>query len=137
MTTTFYKEDYTFETPLGDRSVIIDLPPRVDEGQSGLTQLYATLLGSYIGVLVADYCDEIDLDARDMTVEVVRRTLNCFKVTVNLPNADCKSYEEAIRRVVNLALADEMLATGVDLTIRDRDDLSQLMEAPPTHLLVT
>lgn len=128
--TTSYEGDMGFHTMFGRHRLFIDASSASDDERRGPTppELFVASLGSCVAAMVANYCERNGLDARDLSVDVGFEKaggptrLVDLKVTVRLPNAECGSRTDAIRRVARHCPVHETIATLSDITwqISDR-----------------
>ena len=117
--TTYYKGDMLFESKLGNHDILIDVPSNMGGRDRGPTppELFVASLGSCVGAFVANYCNQTNVDAQGMTVDITfdkagppTRLVN-LKVKINLPNGECKNREKALLRVAEHCPVHETIAT--------------------------
>lgn len=132
--TTTYTGDMLFETQIGDHTLKIDVP----EGMGGQDrgpqppQLFVASLGSCVAALVAQYCNQHDIDTTGLKVDVeFEKESNPTRLTnlraiVYLPNADVKDKAAAVRRVAEHCPVHETIVStsGMDIEIQDKNVLS-------------
>jgi hypothetical protein len=102
--TTAYIGDMLFESKLGNHRVMIDMPVLMGGKDQAPEQsaLYIAALGSSIGGAVVDHCQRLNLDTRDMTIDIMFNELEDptrlanLRVTINLPHCVCTGQEPTI-----------------------------------------
>jgi uncharacterized OsmC-like protein len=128
--TTYYKGDMLFESKLGNHTIISDVPPAMGGSDRGPTppEIFVASLGSCVAAFVANYCNQVGVDSRDMTVDVTydkaedpTRLVN-LKVDVNLPHGDAKKREKAILRVADHCPVHETIGTlqGIEINLNGK-----------------
>lgn len=141
--TTFYKGNMLFETKIGKHTLTIDVPPDMGGSDRGLQppQLFVASLGSCIGAFVAQYCEQVGIDDKDMTVELSfdkvpdpTRLVN-LKATIKLPHGDCGKRVQAIERVAEHCPVHETISTmrGLTFEILGQGDRAMEANAVPVH----
>lgn len=133
--TTTYKAPMLFETQVGKHTITMDVPPGMGGSDRAPTppQVFVASLGSCIAAFVANYCENHDIDTTGLTVDVTFEKvdnptrLSDIKAVVNLPNANCKQRENAIRKVAEHCPVHETIhfMGDMEISILDRSDLLQ------------
>jgi putative redox protein len=137
--TAVYKGDMNLEAVMGEHRVVVDVPASMGGKGRGPTptDLFVASLGSCVAAFVADYCERVGLDTRELSVVVsfeqegepdCPTCLTDLEVVVNLPHADCGNREEAIRRVAEHCPVHETVEftlKAIDFEIRDRAKLAK------------
>lgn len=116
---TVLKDDMLFETQLGTHRVQIDVPPSMGGQDRGPTppEFFIASLGSCVAALVANYCNNANLDTTDLSVDVTfdkvedPSRLTNVKVIIHLPNADVNGREKAILRVAERCPVHETICS--------------------------
>ena len=93
-----------FSADCGKHKIMIDLPLGVGGSDEGATppQLFLSSLASCVGVYVASYCKNAELDIKGMKIminaekELNPNRLDNIKIKVSLPNANIGQRKEAI-----------------------------------------
>ena len=93
-----------FSADCAKHKIIIDLPLGVGGTDQGATppQLFLSSLAGCVGVYVASYCKNAELDARGMKIiikadkELNPNRLDNIKIEVSLPNANIGQRKDAI-----------------------------------------
>lgn len=108
--TTTYKGDMLFESQLGNHIVTIDSPEAWGGKDRGPMppQLFMSSIGSCVAVMVTRFCNEHDMDASDLKVDVEYDVadhptrFHNVKVKINLPNTICDDscMRETLEHVV-------------------------------------
>jgi putative redox protein len=134
--TTAYKGDMLFESTLGNHSVVSDMPALMGGKDRGPepAALFIAALGASIGGAVADHCQRLNFDTRDMTVditfnEVERPTrLANLRVTIHLPHCVCAGQEQAILRLTEHCSIYESLGVlkGIQIELVDKKTVEVL-----------
>lgn len=119
--TTVYKGDMLFESEMGKHKLTIEGPEDWGGKNRGPMppQLFMASIGSCVGVLVTHFCQQHQLNAEGLTVEVdydvaqqpVR--FNNINVTANLPNAECDDNctRKALQHVAEHCPVHETIVT--------------------------
>lgn len=128
--TTRYKGNMLFETEVGDQTVVCDVTPNMGGKGRAPTppDLFVVSLGACIAAFVAHYCEQHDIDARDMSVETTYDKvdhpahLTNLKVDVKIPFGECEDREAAIARVAEHCTVHETLLrlSSVEIDILDK-----------------
>lgn len=129
--TTYYKGDMLFESKVGNHSILIDVPPAMGGSDRSPTppEFFVASLGSCVAAFVANYCHQVGIDSRDMSVDVTfdkaedpTRLVN-LKVQINLPYGDVEKREKAILRVAEHCPVHETMETlqGVEITLNGKN----------------
>lgn len=131
--TTQYVGDMLFETQIGSRTLTIDVPAGMGGSDRGPMppQLFIASLGSCVAALVAEYCENHNLDATGLSVNVdfekggSPTRLKDIEINVNLPHVEVGKREGAIRRVAEHCPVHETILTleGISMTIHDASEL--------------
>jgi putative redox protein len=116
---TVLKGDMLFETQLGTHRVQIDVPQSMGGRDRGPTppEFFVSSLGSCVAALVANYCNNANLDTTDLSVDVTfdkvedPARLTNVKVIIHLPNADVNGREKAILRVAERCPVHETISS--------------------------
>lgn len=122
---TEYKGGMLFESTIGDHTVTIDVPSAMGGSDRGPTppELFIASLGACIAAFVTNYCNNIDIDAGGMTVDVSYdkadhpTRLTDVRVEINLPHGDVKGREQSILRVAEHCPVHESICTLDDVEI--------------------
>jgi len=124
---THHRGDMLFESVIGNHTIKIDVPESMGGSDRGPMppQLFVASLGSCIGALVAQYCQNNGIDHEGMSVEVAfdkaddPTRLVDLKATVKLPNGDCEKRVKAIERVAEYCPVHSTISTmrGLDIEI--------------------
>lgn len=132
---TCYRGDMLFETVLGSHTISIDVPPGMGGKDRGPTppQLLIASLGSCVAVLVADFCEEHEIDDTGLSVDVsYEKTshptrLTGIAVTIALPHGECgdECIRQAIQRVAEHCPVHETIAALNDINFN-------IVTDPPT-----
>lgn len=134
--TSYYRGGTLFESKLGDHSLLIDMPSSMggkDQGPEP-SELFIAALGSCIGGVVADHCQRLHFDARDLTVDVTfnevehpTRLAN-LQVTVHLPHCVCAGQEQAILQMIEHCSIYESLGMlqGIQIELIDQKNAEVL-----------
>ncbi len=131
--TTCHKGNMLFESKMGNHAVLIDVPPAMGGSDRGPTppQLFIASLGSCIGAFVANYCQQVGVDAEDLSVDITfdkvgppTRLVN-LQVQINLPHGECKNREKALLRVAEHCPVHETIATleNIEFKLVDKTEL--------------
>jgi uncharacterized OsmC-like protein len=116
-----------FETKLGKHKVLIDVPPTMGGSDRGPTppEFFVASLGSCVAALVANYCNNVNIDTTGLAVDVTfdkvddPARLTNVQVTIDLPNADVNGREKAILRVAQRCPVHETICSmdGVEISL--------------------
>jgi uncharacterized OsmC-like protein len=112
--TTRHSGDLRFETELGDHVLVTDV--RNNKGPKP-PEIFVASLGTCVGVLVADYCERVGIDADGLAVDVDYQwasdpsRLSDIKVTIDLPNAELNGRAKAIKRVAEHCPVHQTICT--------------------------
>ncbi len=130
---TRYRGDMLFETVLGSHKINIDVPPSMGGKDRGPTppQLLIASLGACVAVLVADFCEEHEIDDAGLSVDVsYEKTshptrLTGISVTIALPKGECDDdcTRKAIQRVAEHCPVHETIAALNDISFTVVTDL--------------
>jgi len=134
--TTAYKDDMLFESKLGNHNVVIDMPSLMGGKDRGPTpsELFIAALGSLIGGAVADYCQRLNFDTHNMTVDITFNTLENpprlanLRATIHLPHCICTGHEQAILQLTEHGLIAESLGMlkGIQIELVDQQNVEVL-----------
>ena len=123
--------DMVFETQVGDYKILNDVPPTPDWGGKGRyptpPDYFVASLSSCIAAFVVQYCNQVGIDAADMSVEIGYEKaakpahLKDLDVKINLPKADAGGRLEAIKRVSGHCTVHETICKMENLPIEVRD----------------
>ncbi|MGD2145987.1 MAG: OsmC family protein [Anaerolineae bacterium] len=112
--TTRHSGDLRFETELGDHVLVTDV--RNNKGPKP-PEIFVASLSTCVGVLVADYCERVGIDADGLAVDVDYQwasdpsRLSDIKVTIDLPNAELNGRARAIKRVAEHCPVHQTICT--------------------------
>jgi len=111
---TRHSGDLRFETELGDHVLVTDV--RNNMGPKP-PEIFVASLGACVGVLVADYCERVGIDAEGLAVDVDYEwasdpsRISDIKVTIDLPNAELNGRARAIKRVAEHCPVHQTICT--------------------------
>jgi len=111
---TRHSGDLRFETELGDHVLVTDV--RNNKGPKP-PEIFVASLGACVGVLVADYCERVGIDAEGLAVDVDYEwasdpsRISDIKVTIDLPNAELNGRARAIKRVAEHCPVHQTICT--------------------------
>ncbi len=131
--TTQYVGNMLFETQVGERTLAIDVPAGMGGSDRGVQppQLFIASLGSCVAALIAEYCENHNLDATGLSVDVdfakadSPTRLKDIKVHVYLPNVEVGKREAALLRVAEHCPVHETILAleGISMTIHDASEM--------------
>ena len=134
--TTAYKGDMLFESKLGNHRVMSDMPALMGgkDRAPEPSALFIAALGSSIGGAVADHCQRLNLDTRDMTIDIAFNELEDptrlanLQVTVRLPHCVCAGQEQAILHLTEHCSIYESLVMlkGMQIELVDKQKVEVL-----------
>ncbi len=106
-----------FETEVGSQRIT------TDHTGAGPTppDFFVTSIAACVGIYVADYCNRVGLDTRDLTVDLeyakdAARMFD-FSVRVRLPHADLGARMGAVQRVAESCFVHQTIRTFADCPI--------------------
>ena len=108
-----------FQSRLGNHNVLVDVPTGMGGNDRGPTppELFIASLGSCVGAFLANYCEQRNIDTRDMSIDVSfdktdnPTRLTNLRITANLPYGECKDREKALLRVAEHCPVHETIST--------------------------
>lgn len=132
--TTAYQGNMLFESTLGNHSVVIDMPPSLGGKDRGPkpSELVIAALGSSIGGVVADHCQRLRLDTRNMTVDITFNELKHpnrlanLQVTIHLPHCTCAGQEQAILQLTEQCFASFGMPKELQIELVDKQNVAVL-----------
>lgn len=134
--TTSYKGDMLFESKLGNHRVLIDMPSLMSGKDRGPkpSELFIAALGSSIGGAVADYCQRLNFDTNNMTIDITFNELENptrlanLRVTIHLPHCVCTGHEQAILQLTEHSSLYESLGllNGIQIELVDQQNVEVL-----------
>ncbi len=132
--TTAYKGNMLFESTLGNHSVVIDMPTGLggkDRGPKPF-EVFIAALGASIGGAVADHCQRLNLDTRDMTIDIAFNEIEDpirlanLQVTIHLPRCTCTGQEQAILQLTEQCFASFGMPKGIQIELVDKQNVEVL-----------
>lgn len=116
--TTQHKGNMLFESQVGNHRVLIDVPSTMGGTDRGPTppEFFVASLGSCVAALVANYCDKVEINTKDLSVDVSYdkaddpTRLTNINVQINLPHGDISGRERAILRVAERCPVHETIS---------------------------
>ena len=119
--TTVHKGGMLFESEMGKHKLTIEGPEEWGGKDRGPMppQIFMASIGSCVGVLVAHFCEQHELNTEGLSVDVdydVAQSPTRFKninVTVDLPNAECDDdcTRKALKHVAEHCPVHETIVT--------------------------
>lgn len=134
--TTTYQGDMLFQSTVGNHTITIDVPDSMGGTERGIMppQLFIVSLGSCVAALITDYCNNHNIDATGLKVDVSfdkqNGRLENIRTTVKLPNADVKKRERALQNVAKHCPVHATI-TGMDhmdIVIEDKTAMADAFD---------
>jgi len=117
--TSYHKGDMLFETKAGNHMILNDVPltPAWNGKDRAPTppEYFIASLSSCIAAFVVQYCEKAGINTQDMSVELTfdkvdkPAHLKDLNVEINLPHAEVKEREEALKRVCEHCTVQETI----------------------------
>jgi uncharacterized OsmC-like protein len=131
--TSYHKGDMLFESKAGNHTILNDVPPTPAWGGKDRAptppEYFIASLSSCIAAFVVQYAEKAGINTQDMSVEMsfdkeeTPAHLKNLSVVVNLPHADVKEREQAIKRVCQHCTVHETIYRlgQIDISVVDKN----------------
>jgi putative redox protein len=105
--TSYYQGDGLVEAHIGKHRLVVDKPRYEGGYDRGPTpiELFISSLGTCVAMVISTYCEEHNIDATDLEVEIRYDTdqqqtqITYIAVNIEIPYGDIQNREQAIARV--------------------------------------
>lgn len=103
----YYRGDGIVEAQIGKHRLMIDKPRYIGGHDRGPTpiELFISSLSTCVAMVISTYCEEHNIDATDLEVEIRYDTdeeqanITCLQVNIEIPYGEIDNREKAIERV--------------------------------------
>jgi putative redox protein len=130
----YYKSDGLVEAHIGKHRLIIDKSRELGGHDRGPTpiELFIASLGTCVNMVISTYCEEHNIDATDLEVEIrydtdERQTqITCVTVDIEIPYGDIENREQAIARVAKHCSVHKTIQTleNIEFSILGKKEIA-------------
>lgn len=129
----YYKGNGLVETQIGKHRLMIDKPRYAGGNDRGPTpiELFISSLGTCVNMVISTYCEEHNIDARDLEVEIRYDTdeqqehITYVAVDIEIPYGEIQNREQAIARVAKHCSVHKTIQTlnNIDFSILGKKEI--------------